>query len=458
MKNRLTKTLKLGVAFISLAAIVGCQPASNAVNFEANPSTYKARKFAPVAIRNVTVLDGAGGEHANTDVLLQNGKIAAIGQSIGLPDGGIELDGTGRYITPGIIDVHTHYGTATVPYALGDPDHWDVNESSDPITPEVRIETAFNPQDPAIFAALRGGVTTFQVLPGSRNLIGGLGVIVKNVPATTGQAMKYPGAPYGLKMACGENPKAYGSDDKAPFSRMGSVAMQRAAWAEAKAFNNKTWKFGRKKDEGLEILSAVLDGDIKVHIHCYRADDMATMIDMSKEFDFKITAFHHAVEAYKIPKLLADGGICSAVWSDWWGWKLEAYDGIYENAAFLNEARACVVMHSDIPALGTRLNIEAAKALAAGRSAGLEISNAEALTWITSVPAKMLGIDDQTGTIALGMNADVVLWSGDPLSVYAHPDQVYIDGALIFDRTDPAYQPKGDFMTGQNALGVPHVH
>lgn len=453
MKTYLTgKTFVSSIALIGLVCLSGCKPDPDLANLKVNPSIYQPKDFPSVTIRDVTVMDGLGNQSVKTDVLLSGGKIKAIGESINTPVGGIEIDGTGRVLTPGIIDVHTHYGTATLPYANGNPDHWDVNESSSPITPEIRIETAFNPQDPALIAALQGGVTTFQVLPGSRNLIAGLGVVMKNVPSSTGQAMKFPGAPYGLKMACGENPKAYGSNGKPPYTRMGSVAMQREAWAEATSYKNKFWTFGREKNEGLEILSAVLNGDIKVHIHCYRADDMATMIDMSNEFGFKITAFHHAVEAYKIPKLLADEEICSAVWSDWWGWKLEAYDGISENAAFLSATNACVVMHSDIAALGTRLNIEAAKALAAGRKSGLEISKGQALTWITSVPAKMLGIDDRTGSIAVGKNADVVLWSDDPFSVNAHPDQVFIDGALIYDRQDPAYQPKSDFMVGQTVL------
>jgi imidazolonepropionase-like amidohydrolase len=454
MKYCYFRLLVLTTISIALVLALGCQPVSNSANLNAHPSTYQVKDYPPVIIRNINILDGLGAEIESTDILLEKGKIKQIGQILKLPKGGIEVDGTGRYLTPGIVDVHTHYGTASLPYAHGDPDNWDVNEASHPISPEIRIENAFNPQDPSIFAALRAGVTTFQVLPGSRNLIGGLGVVMKNVPNTTAQAMKFPNAPYGLKMACGENPKAYGSEKRAPYSRMGSVSLQREAWRKAKAYKDKFWTFNSETNEGLATLAAVLDGLVKVHVHCYRADDMATMIDMAHEFGFAITAFHHAVEAYKIPKLLANENICSAVWSDWWGWKIEAYDGIPQNAAFINEAGACLVIHSDIPALGTRLNIEAAKALAAGRSVGLDISKATALTWITSVPAKLLGVESQIGSIALGMNADVVIWSDDPFSVYGHPDQVYIDGVLIYDTKNIDYQPKSDVLVGQFANEV----
>jgi imidazolonepropionase-like amidohydrolase len=412
-------------------------------------STYAPRAAPPYLIRNATILDGLGGEIADADLLMANGEIVAFGPDIMAPADAVVIDGEGRSLTPGIIDVHTHYGTATLPYALGSPDHWDVNEASHPVTPQIRIETAFNPQDPALFHALSGGVTTFQVLPGSRNAIGGLGVVMKNVLGPTPQSMKFPDAPYGLKMACGENPKAYGIDGRAPYSRMGVVSLQRQAWQKALDYAGDA---DAPRDLGLDVLAAALDGDVMVHAHCYRADDMSIMMDMANEFGFEIAAFHHAVEAYKIPDQLAEQDICSAVWSDWWGWKLEAFDGIPENAAYLHASGACVMMHSDVPALGGRLNIEVAKAVSAGRDAGIELTLAEALAWITSEPAKLLGIADHTGSIKTGLNADLVLWSGDPFSVYSHADLVFIDGVLVFDRDDPAHLPHGDFMIGQPSV------
>ena len=450
-KKRQGENLRIGVlfqaaSFLLAVNLAGCGQPRPDRSLEVFESTYAPPPAPPYLVRNATILDGLGGEMTGADLLMADGKIIALGPEIAAPADAVIIDGTGRSLTPGIIDVHTHYGSATLPYAIGSPDHWDVNEASDPVTPQIRIETAFNPQDPALYYALSGGVTTFQVLPGSRNAIGGLGVVMKNVPGPTSQSMKFLGAPYGLKMACGENPKAYGIEGRPPYSRMGVVSLQRQAWQKAADYAADP---DAPRDFGLDVLAAALDGEVKVHVHCYRADDMSIMMDMANEFGFEIAAFHHAVEAYKIPDQLSEQNICSAVWSDWWGWKLEAFDGIPENAAYLHASGACVMMHSDVPTLGGRLNIEVAKAVSAGRDAGIDIPPAEALAWITSEPAKLLGIADQTGSIGTGRNADLVLWSGDPFSVYSRADLVFVDGALIYDRSDPARQPRGDFMTGQ---------
>lgn len=422
------------------------------LSLDVNPSTYKPISSVPIIIRGATMLDGLGGVAENVDILLEDGQIKSIGGDIVAPATSREIDGAGRYITPGLIDVHTHLGTASLPYTTGDVSNWDVNEATDAITPHVRAEHAISPQDPSFIAALAGGVTTFQVLPGSSNLIGGLGVVMKNVPAPSPQAMKFPGAPYGLKMACGENPKSYGKKGKSPGSRMGNVALQRQAWVDAKTYDAEYRAGKRSRDLGLETLAAALKGDVKIHVHCYRADDMATMIDMSHEFGFQIAAFHHAVEAYKIPDLLRDNDICGVVWSDWWGFKLEAFDGIQENAAFLEASKACAVIHSDLPVIGRMLTIEAAKALAAGRKADINIRKAEALRWITMNPARLLGVEDKVGSLEVGKNADVVLWSGDPFSIYSRVDQVFIDGAVVYDRHDPDRIPTSDMLTGQTVL------
>ncbi|MFQ5348726.1 MAG: amidohydrolase family protein, partial [Rhodothalassiaceae bacterium] len=195
------------------------------------------------------------------------------------------------------------------------------------------------------------------------------------------------------------------------------------------------------------------DGKIRVQMHCYRGDEMAQVIDMSKEFGYQVAAFHHAVEAYKVADLLAENGICAAMWADWWGFKLEAYDGIRENIPFVDQAGACAIVHSDSAIGIQRLNQEAAKALADARKAGLKITKAHAWTWLSYNPAKALGIEDKTGSLEPGKNADVVLWSGDPFSVYTRADEVFIDGALIWDRKDPAHQPVSDFELGQPGEG-----
>jgi imidazolonepropionase-like amidohydrolase len=301
-----------------------------------------------------------------------------------------------------------------------------------------------------------------QILPGSANLIGGRGVTVKNVPSRTVQGMKLPGAPGSLKMACGENPKrSYGGRGKSPSTRMGNVAGYRKAWIEAERYRRdwadyrdkvaagKEVKEPPKRDLGLETLAGVLAGEIRVHNHCYRADEMALMLDVAREFGYRIAAFHHATEAYKVADLLAAEGVCAAVWADWWGFKLEAWDGIRENAALVDHAGGCAVIHSDSPEGIQRLNQEAAKAMAAGRRMGLAIPPERAIRWLTANAAHALGIEGETGTLEPGKAADLVVWSGDPFSVYSRAEKVFIDGALVFDRADPARRPVTDFELGE---------
>jgi imidazolonepropionase-like amidohydrolase len=267
--------------------------------------------------------------------------------------------------------------------------------------------------------------------------------------------MKFPDAPYGLKMACGENPKrVYGEKGGAPSTRMGNVAGYRAAWIDAKEYLDKIEKAegGQgempKRDLKLETLAGVLNGDILVHNHCYRADEMLVMLDIAKEFGYKVGTFHHAVESYKIGDQLAAAGTCSAMWADWWGFKMEAWDGIRENVPLVDAAGACAIVHSDSSVGIQRLNQEAAKAMAAGNRAGMNIAPEHAMRWLTQNAAKSLGIDEQTGTLEKGKMADVVLWSGNPFSVYTRAEKVFIDGALAYDLNDPKFQPKTDFELG----------
>lgn len=208
------------------------------------------------------------------------------------------------------------------------------------------------------------------------------------------------------------------------------------------------------RDLKLETLAGVLDGEILVHIHCYRADEMAVMLDIAKEFGYQITAFHHAVEAYKIADLLADSGTCAAVWADRWGSKLEAYDSIRENAAIVDRAGACAIIHSDDRYGIQRLNQEVAKVMGAAAQNGIDISPEHAIQWITSNAAKALGIADQVGTLEPGKMADVAVWSGTPFSVYSKVERVYIDGALIFNRQDPSSNPVTDFSLGTATGGA----
>jgi imidazolonepropionase-like amidohydrolase len=422
---------------------------------DAYPSTYRPLPRIDTLIAGATVLDGAGARLDNADVLMRDGKIVAIGPK--LDRSGVSvIEARGRWVTPGIIDVHSHDGTYSLPLTSIDEKASDVSELSDPNVADTWIEHAVNVQDPSFARALAGGVTTLQILPGSSPLFGGRSVVLKTIAATTVQAMKFPGAPSGLKMACGENPKLeFGSKGRSPTSRQGELAAMRGAFLKAQQYRRawKKYEDGDEDDEPdrdlkLDTLVGVLNGDLRVHIHCYRSDEMATMISLAHEFGFRIAAFHHAAEAYKIPGLLRENGICAAVWADWWGFKMEAIDAIRENAAFVDAGGGCAMMHSDSPHIGQWLTIEAAKA-AAGRRAGLSLPPEQIIRWITSNPARALGLEDRIGTLAPGRNADVVIWSGDPFSIYSHADQVFIDGALAYDRSDPRHQPRSDFELGR---------
>lgn len=444
------------------------------------PSTYRPLGAGPVLLQHATVLTGTGQRLDDADVLMQDGKVVAVGTALDAPADATRVDATGKWITPGLIDVHSHLGVYSSP---GVSAHSDGNEMTSPVTPNVWAEHSVWPQDPGFAAALAGGITTMQVLPGSANLIGGRGVTLKNVPATTYQAMKFPGAPWGLKMACGENPKrVYGGRNTSPGTRMGNVAGYRAAFIDASEYVRKNtpkaeqpkkkrswWQSssngngngaaadsdkdaGGKRDLKLDTLAGAIKGDILVHIHCYRADEMATMLDLAKEFGFKVSAFHHGVEAYKIADRLASEGVCGALWADWWGFKMEAFDGIQENIALVDRPQnSCAIVHSDSQEGIQRLNQEAAKVMAHAKLAGIDIPPERAIRWLTQNAAKSLGVLDKTGTLETGKMADVVVWNGNPFSVYAKAEQVYIDGARIYDRNDRNRQPTSDFLLGQGA-------
>ena len=420
-------------------------------NADPFPSTYQRPDARPLVIRNVNIYTAAGPLIRNGAIAVQDGRVLAVGSSVSTPAGAEVIDGKGRYITPGIIDVHSHIGVYPAPNTAA---HQDGNEMTNPVTGNVWAEHSVWPQDPQFPRDLAGGVTTLQILPGSGNLIGGRSVVLKVVPAVSVQGMKFPGARYGLKMACGENPKRV-YQQRGPSTRMGNVAGYRAAWIAADQYRRRwdAWLAAPQgdppaRDLNNETLAEVLRGNILVHMHCYQSDEMMQLIDVSKEFGYKIRSFHHGVEAYKIADVLAREGIAASLWSDWGGFKMESLDGVRANVGLVDAAGARTIVHSDDPSGSQRLNQEAAKSLAAARAIGLDISNEEAITWITRNPAWALGLDDRIGSLQPGMNADLVLWSGDPLSVYTRADRVWIDGALRYDRSDPAQQWRTDFELG----------
>src|SRR5213080_3629088 len=426
---------------------------SSSVDRPQYPSTYQRHPNPPVLIRNATILTAAGQEIANGSILFKDGRIVAVGATVQAPADAVVVDGTGKYVTPGLIDDHSHLGVYAAP---GTQAESDGNEATNPVTAEVWAEHSFWPQDPDIPLAIAGGITTLQALPGSANLIGGRSAILKLIPARTVQEMKFPGAHYGLKMACGENPKRVYGRRGGPSTRMGNMAGYRAAFILAEAYRRR-WDGWNKDNKGdppernlrSESLAEVLRGNMYVQNHCYRADEMAQMLDLAHEFGFKIRSFHHAVEAYKIRDLLAAAGTGAAVWADWWGFKEEAMDGSKENAALNQQAGGRPIIHSDDPGGIQRLNQEAAKAMYAGQRAGIPITRDQALRWITVNPAWAIGLDSIVGTLEPGKMADVVVWSGDPFSVYSKAVQVYNDGWLAYDRSDPAHQPRTDFELGE---------
>lgn len=475
------RVFETAVAVIAAAALSGCattapsKPAGGqgaqtakvlpkgldaARNGDPFASTYRPLPSRPTALVGATVFTGTGERIENGTVLVRDGKIEAVGASLVPPASYEVVDVQGRFMTPGLIDAHSHLGVYPSPSV---PAHSDGNELTDPNTAGVWAEHSVWPQDPGFNLARAGGVTTLLVLPGSGNLIGGRSVTLRNIPARTVQDMKFPGAPYGLKMACGENPKrVYGNRNRAPSTRMGNVAGYRTAWINAADYARKWDDYRAKSEKGekadppkrdlqLDTLAGVLKGEILVENHCYRADEMVQMIGIAQEFGYKIKTFHHALEAYKIADILAKEDICVATWANWWGSKLEAWDGIEANAPLIHAAGGCAVIKSDDPDVIQRLNQEAAEALAAGRAAGLNISEGDAIKWITLNAAKAIGVEKETGSLEPGKRADLVIWDKNPLSIYARAERVYLDGGVAFDRTDPRYQPKSDFELGQGA-------
>lgn len=415
-------------------------------------STYRPVPSRPVAIRNATILTAAGPRIQNGTIVLRDGKVAAIGANVAVPSDAQVVDGTGKFVTPGIIDTHSHLGVYAAP---GVDALSDGNEMTSPSTPQVWAEHSVWPQDPQFPRALSAGVTTIQILPGSANLFGGRSVVLKVVPSRTVQGMKFPEAKYGLKMACGENPKRVYAQ-RGLMTRMGNVAGYRAQWINAEAYRRRwdKWLAGDRKgdppsrDLAMETLAEVLRGNILVHNHCYRADEMAQMIDIAKEFGYSIKSFHHAIEAYKVADLLAANDIAASVWSDWGGFKMEAMDGVRGNLPLLHNAGARTIVHSDDANGMQRLNQDAAKGMSEGAGIGINVSEDEAIKWITLNPAWALGLDDRIGSLEAGKNADVVLWDRNPFSIYARAEKVWIDGAMLFDRLDPSQQWRTDFELG----------
>jgi imidazolonepropionase-like amidohydrolase len=415
---RLTLTNQLALLCISIALA----------------ASSSGQAHTDIVIKNATVMTVTHGNIKNGSVYIKDGKIAAVGESVNAPANATVIDAGGKYLTPGVVDCHSHI-------ALDD----DVNEATSPVTPHMIMKDAFDYQDKAIYRALAGGVTTSLLLHGSANMIGGQAVVIKHKYGDTRDAMLFPNAPGSIKFASGENPKrVYGGRDQLPSTRMGNFEVQREALIQAQDYihewdnyNDKVKRGDKdasmpKHDLKLEALADVLHGKLMVQIHCYRADEMLTEMTMAKEFGYNLRAFHHALEAYKIADQLAANNVGIATFADWWGYKQEAWDAIPWNAVMAMRKGVRVAIKSDSEDYTRRLNQEAAKTMRYGGA-----TEEEALKMITLNAAWIIGVDDRVGSIDVGKDADLVIWNGYPLSTTGVPEKVLIDGAIYFDRTQP---------------------
>ena len=397
-------------------------------------SAFAQSAHHDVVIKNAIVMTATHGNIKNGSVYVKDGKIAAVGENVNAPAGATVIDAQGKYLTPGIVDSHSHI-------ALDD----DVNEATSPVTPQMIMKDAFDYQDKAIYRALAGGVTTSLLLHGSANMIGGQAVVIKHKFGDKRDQLLFPNAPGSIKFASGENPKrVYGSRDQLPSTRMGNFEVQRAALVEAQdymkewsAYNDKVKRGDKdatppKHDLKLDALADVLNRKLMVQIHCYRSDEFLTEEAIAKQYGYKIRAFHHALEMYKVADKIAADQTAIATFADWWGYKQEAWDAIPWNAVLAMRKGVKVAIKSDSEDYTRRLNQEAAKTIRYGGA-----TEEEALKMITINAAWIVGVDDRVGSIEVGKDADLVIWDGYPLSTTGVPNKVFIDGELYFDRSLP---------------------
>ena len=389
-----------------------------------------------VVITNATVMTVTHGTIEHGSVWVHDGKIAGFGATVNAPADAVKIDASGKYLTPGIVDPHSHSALDS-----------DVNEATSPVTPSMMMIDAFDNRDKALYQALAGGVTTELLLHGSANMIGGQAVVIKNKFGLSRDEMLFPNAPRSIKFASGENPKrVYGSRGQLPSTRMGNFEVMRQAFEDAKVYMAKWDDYNAKVAKGdkdavkpgvdlkLEALSDVLRGKLYVQIHCYRADEFLTEEAIAKEYGYKIRAFHHALEMYKVGDKIAPTGTGIATFADWWGFKDEAWDAIPWNAVMSMREGVRVALKSDSNDFIRRLNQEAGKMVRYGGA-----TEDEALRMITLNAAWIIGVDDRVGSIDTGKDADLVIWNMDPLSTYARVEKVYVDGDLFFDSSLPGF-------------------
>jgi imidazolonepropionase-like amidohydrolase len=381
------------------------------------------RDDAVTLIQNATVLTITNGTLENASILLRNGKIAEIGRDISPPSGAHVIDGAGKFVMPGIIDAHTHI--------VG-----GFNEGAVSVSAMTRAQDVMNPDDINMYRALAGGVTLVNILHGSANAIGGQNAVIKNRWGMGASDLLFDEALPGIKFALGENPTRDRNPDRYPATRMGVMDVIRDAFIDAQEYQAEwdEWNDGDRsglaprRDLKLEALAQILSGERQVHAHSYRADEILQLLLLADEFGFKIAAFQHVLEGYKVASELAEHGAGASTFSDWWGYKIEAYDAIPYNAAIMNEHGVLVSINSDSNEEMRHLNEEAAKTQRYGG-----MTDDEALAMITINPAKQLGISDRVGSLEVGKDADLVVYDRHPLDNYAVPQMTFVDGKLYFD-------------------------
>ncbi len=421
----------MDISIVPLLALIFI--AASAVHTQPRP---EAKGPVVVVIQNATILTITHGTIEHGSILIRDGKIAGVGQSIRVPDGATVIDAAGQYVIPGIIDCHSHIAV-----------DGDVNEGSISVSSMVNIADVLNPEDINIYRDLAGGVTTANILHGSANAVGGQTVVIKLRWGQPASKLPFEGALPGIKFALGENPKRSNFTlppnvpRRYPATRLGVEEVIRAAFTEAKEYK-KSWDnyTGRKaagepnlipprRDLKLEPLLEVLEGKRYVHAHCYRADEILMLMRVANEFGFKVRTFQHVLEGYKVAKEIAAHGAGASTFSDWWAYKVEAYDAIPYNAALMTQRGVVVSINSDSAEEARHLNQEAAKSIKWGG-----LSELEALKLVTLNPAIQLGIDKRVGSIDVGKDADLVIYDKHPLSVYAVVQKTLIDGQVYFDR------------------------